>query len=388
MRAWATFEPGTRTRVGALTLSLTRSTWWNTRAQQRTETRTAGVQAQEVGRRLQGVPATPRRGGCGEAGGDRAATSIAGHLDEDIYNVDAPHTKKQCGLTPEERASWTRTLEEVSLRTRFGRFTRTRAGWYSYWSGRRAGNRPRTAGCDWGYFAASERIAAGAGDGVRVVDSFVLDKLVAEASDHAGGDHPGAGLTHRSRREPNALEIIRCGNVTGTSNHFRPFPTFRPARVSFPVLARVDQGFLHVTFRQFVDVVVVFHVDADLRDQRLPRRRPLVRRRAGCFLVPRRRPRDASAPAAAARALRRRNPNRPEERIHAGPVFAHSRPNPPHRRSVSSCSALGFNPRFPTPARSARVLREDPRSPRAPKQRALYAPRQPHRPRSRASRTA
>ena len=107
-----------------------------------------------------------------------------GHLDEDIYNVDAPHTKKQCGLTPEERASWTRTLEEVRLVDTFRAFHPNARGWYSYWSGR-AGNKPRNRGLRLDYFAASERIAAGAGGGVRVVDSFVLDKLVAEASDHA-----------------------------------------------------------------------------------------------------------------------------------------------------------------------------------------------------------
>ena len=108
-----------------------------------------------------------------------------GHLDQDIYNVDAPHTKKQCGLTPEERASWTRTLEEVRLVDTFRAFHPNARGWYSYWSGR-AGNKPRNRGLRLDYFAASERIMMqGAGGGVRVVDSFVLDTLVAEASDHA-----------------------------------------------------------------------------------------------------------------------------------------------------------------------------------------------------------
>ena len=59
-------------------------------------------------------------------------------------------------------------------------------GWYSYWSGR-AGNKPRNRGLRLDHFAASERIMSSGcdGGGVRVVDSFVLDKLVAEASDHA-----------------------------------------------------------------------------------------------------------------------------------------------------------------------------------------------------------
>ncbi|ACO62534.1 predicted protein [Micromonas commoda] len=109
-----------------------------------------------------------------------------GHLDEDIYNVDAPHTKKQCGLTPEERSSWTRTLESVKLVDTFRAFHPNARGWYSYWSGR-AGNKPRNRGLRLDYFAASERIMSSGrdGGGVRVVDSFVLDKLVAEASDHA-----------------------------------------------------------------------------------------------------------------------------------------------------------------------------------------------------------
>ena len=109
-----------------------------------------------------------------------------GHLDEDIYNVDAPHTKKQCGLTPEERSSWTRTLESVKLVDTFRAFHPNARGWYSYWSGR-AGNKPRNRGLRLDYFAASERIVSSGrdGGGVRVVDSFVLDKLVAEASDHA-----------------------------------------------------------------------------------------------------------------------------------------------------------------------------------------------------------
>ena len=110
-----------------------------------------------------------------------------GHLDDDIYNKDAPHTKKQCGLTPEERASWSETLRTVGLVATFRAFHPNATGWYSYWSGR-AGNKPKNRGLRLDYFAASERMMGSDGaetGAVKVVDSFILDKLVAEASDHA-----------------------------------------------------------------------------------------------------------------------------------------------------------------------------------------------------------
>ena len=107
-----------------------------------------------------------------------------GHLDDDIYNKDAPHTKKQCGLTPEERASWSETLRTCGLVDTFRAFHPNATGWYSYWSGR-AGNKPKNRGLRLDYFAASERMMGADGKEVKVVDSFILDKLVAEASDHA-----------------------------------------------------------------------------------------------------------------------------------------------------------------------------------------------------------
>ncbi len=111
-----------------------------------------------------------------------------GHLDDDIYNKDAPHTKKQCGLTPEERASWGETLRTCGLVDTFRAFHPNATGWYSYWSGR-AGNKPKNRGLRLDYFAASERMMGVDGKAeagaVKVVDSFILDKLVAEASDHA-----------------------------------------------------------------------------------------------------------------------------------------------------------------------------------------------------------
>ena len=124
-----------------------------------------------------------------------------GHLDLDIYNVGAPHIKKTSGLTPQERASWTETLEtagNAGFVDTFRHFPPEASGWYTYWS-QRAGNRPVNKGLRIDGFAASKRAVkdedgheGGGGDGEEeqegiplVVDGFILDKLTVGASDHA-----------------------------------------------------------------------------------------------------------------------------------------------------------------------------------------------------------
>ena len=115
-----------------------------------------------------------------------------GHLDPDIYNVGAPHIKKTAGLTPQERASWSRTLAEAGsegLVDTFRHFHPDAQGWFTYWSGR-AGNRPFNKGLRIDGFAASRRAIGGGegeseGCGVAVVDGFILDQLTVGASDHA-----------------------------------------------------------------------------------------------------------------------------------------------------------------------------------------------------------
>jgi exodeoxyribonuclease III len=115
-----------------------------------------------------------------------------GHLDADIYNKDAPHVKKSAGLTPEERLSFSKTLEEVNLRDTFRAFHPNATGWFTYWSGR-VGNRPKNRGLRLDYFLASARAFAcegsGSGSGspvnVEVLDGYILDRLTVGASDHA-----------------------------------------------------------------------------------------------------------------------------------------------------------------------------------------------------------
>ena len=99
-----------------------------------------------------------------------------GHLDIDIYNVDAAHIKKIAGLTPEERQSFSETLSELKFVDSFRKFHPEKTGWFSYWSGR-AGNRPKNRGLRLDYFVTSERLD--------VVDGFILDRLTVGASDHA-----------------------------------------------------------------------------------------------------------------------------------------------------------------------------------------------------------
>ena len=113
-----------------------------------------------------------------------------GHLDADIYNKDAPHVKKSAGLTPEERASFSKTLEDVCLRDTFRVFHPDATGWFTYWSGR-VGNRPKNRGLRLDYFLASRRAFAGEQSksgspaDVEVLDGYILDRLTVGASDHA-----------------------------------------------------------------------------------------------------------------------------------------------------------------------------------------------------------
>ena len=113
-----------------------------------------------------------------------------GHLDADIYNKDAPHVKKSAGLTPEERASFSKTLEDVCLRDTFRVFHPDATGWFTYWSGR-VGNRPKNRGLRLDYFLASRRAFAGEQSksgspaNVEVLDGYILDRLTVGASDHA-----------------------------------------------------------------------------------------------------------------------------------------------------------------------------------------------------------
>ena len=112
-----------------------------------------------------------------------------GHLDLDIYNKDAPHIKKSAGLTPEERASFTKMLQTLNLEDTFRKFHRDATGWFTYWSGR-VGNRPKNRGLRLDYFLASARAFANDGEetttaDVQVLDGYILDRLTVGASDHA-----------------------------------------------------------------------------------------------------------------------------------------------------------------------------------------------------------
>ena len=115
-------------------------------------------------------------------------------LDADIYNKDAPHIKKSAGTTPEERASFAKTLDDLNFEDTFRRFHRDATGWFTYWSGR-VGNRPKNRGLRLDYFLASGRARARSGEtgsnesdvasSVEVLDGYILDRLTVGASDHA-----------------------------------------------------------------------------------------------------------------------------------------------------------------------------------------------------------
>ena len=188
-----------------------------------------------------------------------------GHLDDDIYNKDAPHTKKQCGLTPEERASWSETLSTCGLVDTFRAFHPNATGWYSYWSGR-AGNKPKNRGLRLDYFAASERMM-----GVKTgrkpgrsrlwIRSYWISWWRRRRITRRW-ESPSRFSSGSKRCTIKKLTLVQKSPLVPSSSRAR----------QLPVLTRVHQRFLHVPFRQTANVVVVV-VHADRSDQRFTRRR-------------------------------------------------------------------------------------------------------------------
>jgi len=56
------------------------------------------------------------------------------HLDLDIWNLEAPHTPKSAGTTPEERNSFTQLLKECNLVDTMRHFSPELRGVFTYWS--------------------------------------------------------------------------------------------------------------------------------------------------------------------------------------------------------------------------------------------------------------
>jgi len=104
------------------------------------------------------------------------------HMDDDVYNFDAPHLKKQAGCTKEERESFTQFL---TLQDRVDSFRALYPGKkvFSYWS-TRAGNRPLNRGLRLDYFVVPREMMSPAAK-VRLFDSWVVEDTPEKISDHA-----------------------------------------------------------------------------------------------------------------------------------------------------------------------------------------------------------
>ncbi len=93
--------------------------------------------------------------------------------------------RKQAGLTPEERISFSRILGEAKLVDTFRHFYPKAEGVFSYYSQRQVENRELNRGLRLDYILASESMCVsqsqllGTGDNAVIADSFVL-----EDSDH------------------------------------------------------------------------------------------------------------------------------------------------------------------------------------------------------------
>ncbi|CAD7941648.1 unnamed protein product [Amoebophrya sp. A120] len=110
------------------------------------------------------------------------------HLDEDIWNLNiSKDVEKQAGLTPQERASFGKMLQECSLVDCFkqtvGAFSdsggdSSKLGHFSYWA-QRMKNKQYNRGLRLDYCLASKAKLAD-----KVVESFMLPKYTAQFGDH------------------------------------------------------------------------------------------------------------------------------------------------------------------------------------------------------------
>jgi exodeoxyribonuclease III len=73
------------------------------------------------------------------------------HTNLEVWNDGAKHLPKQAGVTPQERSSFTKQLEDSKYVDLFRYFHPTAKGHYSYWS-QRAGNREPNKGLRLDYF--------------------------------------------------------------------------------------------------------------------------------------------------------------------------------------------------------------------------------------------
>jgi len=80
------------------------------------------------------------------------------HLDEDIWNAEAPHIPKSAGTSPEERASFSGLLK-AGFHDGFRQKHPDARGAFTYWS-IRAGNRPRNRGLRLDYVVVSSGLVA------------------------------------------------------------------------------------------------------------------------------------------------------------------------------------------------------------------------------------
>jgi exodeoxyribonuclease-3 len=106
------------------------------------------------------------------------------HKDIDVWNFDAPHIKKQAGCTSEERASFSRLLEENDMADTFRELHPLATGWFTYWSVR-ASNRAPNKGLRLDYFVVSRALMRD--DDVvvpRLCDSWIVADCAPGISDH------------------------------------------------------------------------------------------------------------------------------------------------------------------------------------------------------------
>lgn len=115
------------------------------------------------------------------------------HLDEDIWNVDAPHVARQAGTTPEERESFS-VLLDTGFRDGFRYVHPEATGAFTYWSVR-ARNRPQNRGLRLDYFVVSEDVAPdshGQRSGAEETRGVLLDDVF-HLADLSTGDHCPVG---------------------------------------------------------------------------------------------------------------------------------------------------------------------------------------------------
>lgn len=104
------------------------------------------------------------------------------HKSLDVWNYGAKHLDKCAGTTPEERESFTETLNSNGFIDLFRHLHEEARGHYTFWS-TRAGNRPSNKGMRLDYFVGSKTLVDG-DNALQVIarDSYMLH-------DQPGSDH-------------------------------------------------------------------------------------------------------------------------------------------------------------------------------------------------------